>query len=106
MARAAPCHSLRFPHSIDRYQDAEKAALSHTQPRRAETRLFPCGVLASFRPSTRRRRFSEVGNAGGAFPFAKTHRREQTAHTKCGMYLLGPSLAAALLDGLSEHPEG
>jgi len=28
----------------------------------------------------------------------------RTAHTKCGMYLLGPSLAAALLDGLLEHP--
>ena len=28
----------------------------------------------------------------------------RTAHTKCGMYLLGPSLAAALLDGLFEHP--
>ena len=30
-------------------------------------------VLASFRPSTSRRSFSEVGYAGGAFPFAKTH---------------------------------
>ncbi len=28
----------------------------------------------------------------------------RTAHTKCGMYLLGPSLAAALLDDLFEHP--
>ena len=31
------------------------------------------GVLASFRPSTLRRSFSEVGDAVGAFPFAKTH---------------------------------
>jgi hypothetical protein len=30
-------------------------------------------VLASFRPSTLKMSFSEVRNAGGAFPFAKTH---------------------------------
>jgi hypothetical protein len=30
-------------------------------------------VLTSFRRSTLRRSFSEVRNAGGAFPFAKTH---------------------------------
>src|SRR5688572_4088043 len=30
-------------------------------------------VLASLRASTLSGRFSEVGNAGGAFPFAKTH---------------------------------
>jgi hypothetical protein len=28
----------------------------------------------------------------------------RTAHTKCGMYLLASSLAAALLHGLFEHP--
>ncbi|RPH81282.1 MAG: hypothetical protein EHM80_02850 [Nitrospiraceae bacterium] len=28
----------------------------------------------------------------------------RTAHTKCGRYLLGPTLAAALLDSLFEHP--
>ena len=28
----------------------------------------------------------------------------QTAHTKCGTYLLASSLAAALLDGHFEHP--
>jgi hypothetical protein len=28
----------------------------------------------------------------------------RTAHTKCGMYLLASSLAAALLNGLFEHP--
>jgi len=28
----------------------------------------------------------------------------RTAHTKCGLYLLGPSLAAALLNSLFEHP--
>jgi hypothetical protein len=30
----------------------------------------------------------------------------RTAHTKCGLYLLGPSLAAALLDELFEHLAG
>ncbi|HWI68350.1 MAG TPA: hypothetical protein VNS88_08210, partial [Nitrospiraceae bacterium] len=28
----------------------------------------------------------------------------RTAHTKCGLYLLASSLAAALLNGLFEHP--
>jgi hypothetical protein len=51
----------------------------------------------------------EVGSIGGVFPFAKIpkiHGRERTAHMKCGMYLLGPSLAAALPDELFEHPAG
>ena len=55
-----------------------------------------------------------------ALPFAKIHTSYgRTAHTKCGMYLLGPSLAAALpaerrvlarrglageKSGLFEHP--
>ena len=30
-------------------------------------------VLASFRPSTLRRSFSEIGNTGGVFPFAKIY---------------------------------
>ena len=29
----------------------------------------------------------------------------RTAHTKCGLYLLASSLAAALLNSLVEHPE-
>src|SRR5262245_55046654 len=32
-------------------------------------------VLASFRPSTGRTRFSEAGNSGGGFPFAKIHNK-------------------------------
>ncbi len=28
----------------------------------------------------------------------------RTVHTKCGLYLLASSLAAALLNGLFEHP--
>ena len=59
-------------------------------------------VLASLRGSTLKS-VSEVGSTGGAYPFAKTHSRA-TAHTKCGMYLLASSLAAALLDGLFQHP--
>jgi len=54
-----------------------KSLFSPAQPRRAETHLFPCGVLASFRPST--------------YPDGT---------------VLGPSLAAALLVGLFEHPAG
>ncbi len=50
-------------------------------------------VLASLRGST----LSEVGNTEGDFPFAKTHYTGRTAHTKCGLYLLASSLAAALL---------
>ena len=51
----------------------KKPLFSPARPRRAETRLFPWGVLASTRPSTLSKSFSEIGNAVGAFPFAKTH---------------------------------
>ena len=47
---------------------------------------------------------SDIGVNEGAFPFAKTHFNGRTAHTKCGLYLLSSSLAAALLNGLFEHP--
>jgi hypothetical protein len=53
----------------------KKSIFSPAQPRRAETRLFPCSVLASLK--------------------ASTYRTE---------YAFGLSLAAALLDGLFEHP--
>ena len=81
----------------------KKSLFSPAQPRRAETRLFPCFVLASFRPSTLRRISRRSESLKGLFrsPRSITGR---TAHTKCGLYLLGPSLAAALLDGLFEHP--
>jgi len=52
----------------------KKSLFSPAQPRRAETRLFPCIVLASLRGSTYR------------------------------SIRLASSLAAALLDGLFEHP--
>jgi len=53
-------------------------------------------VLVSLRPSKYQMKLSEVEIAVGAFPFAKIHSRGGTAHTKCGMYLLVPSLAAVL----------
>jgi hypothetical protein len=92
----------------------KKSLVSPAQPRRAETRIFPCGVLASFKPSTLSRIFSDVGNTGGGLPFAKIHSRGERPS-----YLLGPPLAAALLgtrrvparqgwagekSGLFEHP--
>jgi hypothetical protein len=59
------------------------------------------GVLASLRGSTYRMRISEVGSTRGVYPFAKIHCKGN-GHTKCGLYLLASSLAAALLDGLFE----
>ena len=49
----------------------KQPCFSPARPRRAETRLSPCSVLASFRPSTYRRRLPEIGSTGRAFPFAK-----------------------------------
>jgi hypothetical protein len=53
----------------------KKSLFSPAQPWRAETRLVPCGVLASFRPSTLKGSPSDVGNTGGALPFAKIHTK-------------------------------
>jgi len=61
------------------------------------------GVLASFRFSTYRLRFSKVERPGGVFPFAKVNCTGERPH-KCGGYLLRSSLAAALLNSLFEHP--
>ena len=55
----------------------KQSCFSPARPRRAETRLSPCSVLASFRPATYRRRFSEIGITGGAFPFAKIRSRSE-----------------------------
>lgn len=67
---------------------------SPSQPWRAETRLFPCVVLASFRSLTYRLKFSEVKSAGGVFPFAKIYCTGERPHevrwvpppvfTRCG----------------------
>ncbi len=85
-----------------------KSLFSPTQPRRAETRLSPCGVLAALRGSTSRRSFSEVGNAGGAFPFAKIHSRGErptrsAVCTSSPLRLLRPCWTAFLNNLLSSR---
>jgi len=82
----------------------KKSFFSPARPRRAETRPFPCDVLASLRGSTYRTdsRRSEVPEELFRSPRSMLGR---TAHTKCGLYLLASSLAAALLNSHFEHPE-
>jgi hypothetical protein len=63
------------------------------------------GVLASLRGSTLRQTSSEIGKTRGAFSVCQELLRRANGYTKCGPYLLASSLAAALLDGLFEHPE-
>jgi hypothetical protein len=53
----------------------KKSLVSPAQPRRAETRLSPCGVFASYKPSTLSRIFSDVESTGVGLPFAKIHSR-------------------------------
>ena len=65
-------------------------SFSPAQPRRAETRLVPSGVLASFRPST--------------YPTWETSCLGSSGWAGEEGYAFGLSLAAALLDGLFEHP--
>jgi hypothetical protein len=64
-------------------------------------------VLASFRPSTLRRGFSEVGSTGGAFPFAKIHCKAErptrsAVCTSSGLHSLRPCLrnGASWRDGV------
>jgi len=40
--------------------------------------------------------FSDIGRTGGGFSVHQDPLQGRTVHTKCGLYLLGPSLAAAL----------
>jgi hypothetical protein len=54
-------------------------------------------VLASFRPSTYRSEPLGYRNHWRGFSVRQDPLQGRTAHTKCGLYLLGPSLAAALL---------
>ena len=78
------------------------------------------GVLASLRGSTYRGMPLGYRNHWRNFSVRQDQLKGRTAHTKCGMYLLGSSLAAALLgtrgvlarqgwagekSGLFEHPE-
>src|SRR5438477_7203646 len=89
-----------YRQNMDKHRPADsrmlkKSLFSPAQPRRAETRLFPCIVLASFRPATLRRSFSEAASTVGAFPFAKIHSNGQRPHkvrwvpprifTRCGL---------------------
>ena len=57
----------------------------------------PSSVLASLRSSTYRREPLGCRNHLRGFSARQDPCKGRTAHTKCGMYLLGPSLAAALL---------
>ena len=50
-----------------------------------------------------RRRTSRISESRRGFSVRQDPFKGRTAHTKCGLYLLGPSLATALLDGLFEH---
>jgi len=62
------------------------------------------GVLASLRSSTSRVAPLGYRNPWREFAVRQDLFRGRTAHTKCGLYLLTSSLAAALLNGLYEHP--
>ena len=74
------------------------------QPVCPGTRLFPCGVLAALRGSTSSRSFSEVGNAGGAFPFAKTHyKRERPTRSAVRTSSLLRSLRPCMGQGASRR---
>jgi len=70
----------------------KKSLVSPAQPWRAETRLFPYVVLASLRPST--------------YPHQGKELFRQLGVGRVRKLRLGPSLAAALLNGLFEHPAG
>ena len=61
-------------------------------------------VLASLRGLNVEASLSDIGITGGDFPFAKINSKGERPTRKCGLYLLASSLAAALLDGLFEHP--
>jgi hypothetical protein len=58
-------------------------------------------VLASFRPSTLRRRFSDVGSNVGVFPFAKIYSRGErptrsAVCTSSGLHSVRPCLTDCL----------
>jgi hypothetical protein len=68
-------------------------------PGAPETRLFPCSVLASIGPST--------GTRPPHHSAARTDMLLLIRRTvRPGGYASGPSLAAAWLDSLFEHPTG
>jgi hypothetical protein len=61
------------------------------------------GVLASLRGSTLKRTFRRSETLAGLIRSPRSILGVN-GHTKCGLYLLASSLAAALLDGLFQHP--
>ncbi|TKB94884.1 MAG: hypothetical protein E8D41_02925 [Nitrospira sp.] len=69
------------------------------------TQKSASGVLASLRGSTLRSTPRIFGTLKGLFRSPRSIGRAN-GHTKCGWYLFASSLAAALLDGLSEQPVG
>ena len=96
-----------------------KSLISPTQPRRVETHLSPRSVLTSLRGSTIRTEHLGCQNHFQVISVRKDPCKGRTAHTKRGLYLLGPSLAPALpvkrrvlarrgwvgeRSGLFEHP--
>jgi hypothetical protein len=84
----------------------KQSLFSPTQPRCAKTHLSPSSVLVSFRPSTLSRSFSEVRNAEGAFPFAKTHCKGERP-TRSAVYTSSAlrSLRPCLGQGASQGEE-
>jgi hypothetical protein len=75
----------------------KKSFFTPARPWRAETRPLPRVALASFRPSTLSRIFSEVGSTVGALPFAKIYcegeRSTRSAvGTSSGLHSLRPCL--------------
>jgi hypothetical protein len=81
----------------------KKSPFSPIQPLRAKTRLFPSGVLASLSGSTLKSTPRTLGTLKGFFRSPRSIGGANGS-TKCGPYILAASLAAALLNGLFEHP--
>jgi hypothetical protein len=85
------CGRSRFRHDGEKY-DTRSTVVQTTGQQDEKSASI---VLASFRSSTYRLRFSEVGNTGGVFRSPRFIARAN-GPTKCGRYLFRSSLAAAL----------
>src|SRR5437016_14536110 len=82
----------------------KKSLFSPARPRRATTRLFPCGVLALLRGSTYGTEPPGGRNYSRGFSVRQDSFKGRTAHTMCGTYLLASSLATAFLSILRWFP--
>jgi len=78
------------------------AFLRHTPSRMLKKSAS--GVLALLRGSTYRGGSLGYRNHWRGISVRQDQFKGRTAHTKCGLYLIASSLAAALLDDLFEHP--